>query len=86
MTRNDFKSMIKAIWYHTKVMWQGFVRMLMGAATAGLIALAVYAFIVIPTEDGWAAVCDFVSAILFTGIALCCVYFQGMNKTRGVRK
>lgn len=78
----EVKSVIKAIGYHGKILWKGFIRMLFGAATAGLIGLAVYGFIMIPSEGGWTAVCEFIAATATVVVALNCVYAQGGAKKR----
>lgn len=84
----DFKSAAKAIGYHGKIALKGFARMLFGAGTTGLLALAVYGFVTVSSGSGWAAVCDFVaaSALLFMG--LICMYVQGGSgkKTKGGHK
>ena len=56
--------------------------MLYGAATAGLFALAIYGFAMIPSEDGYVAVCDFVGAIVTMFLAVTCVYHQGGGRKR----
>ena len=78
----EFKSAVNAIATHGKVLWKGFVRMMFGAATAGLIGLAVYGFIMIPSEGGWTAVCEFIAATATAFVALNCVYAMGGAKKR----
>ena len=79
----DFKSAAKAICFHTKIMLRGFAKMLYGTVTAGLIGFAVYGFAAIPSEGGYAAVCDFIGAVALTVVALCCLYLFGSTKRRG---
>lgn len=82
----DFKSMAGAIGHHGKILAKGFARMVYGAATAGLIAMAVYGIVMIPTEGGWAAVCDFIVSTATMVVALSCMYAQGAGKKKGAKK
>ena len=79
MNRN-FISVMQLIGHHGKILWKGFLRMVYGAMTAGLIALAVYGFCMITTESGWAAVCDFIAAVATAVLALACMYIMGGKK------
>ena len=73
----DFKSAAKVIGSHCKIALKGLARMVFGTGTTGILALAIYGFVTVSSESGWAAVCDFVaaSALLFMG--LICMYVQG---------
>jgi hypothetical protein len=73
----DIKATAVAIGFHCKIALKGLARMIFGAGTTGILALAVYGYITVSDESGWAAVCDFVaaSALLFMG--LICMYVQG---------
>ena len=82
----DIKSVAKAVWFHTKILLIGLKRVLFGALTAGLIAFAVYGFYVIPSEGGWAAVCDFVTAIATMFVATLCVYTMGAGYKKGAKR
>ena len=82
----DFKSAAKSVWYHSKIMARGFTRVLYGAGTAGLIALAIYGYVMIPSEGGYAAVCDFIGATATIMTALCCMYAQGAAKKKGAKR
>ena len=77
--------MMNAIVCHCKIFATGFVRMLIGAICAGLIAAAVYGFAMIPNEGGYAAVGDFVGAIIALGFAFGGVYIMG-GKKKGDKK
>ena len=79
-----FKSIIKGIRYHGKILLRGLVKMTAGAVTAGLIVLAIYGYCLVPTEGGYMAVCDFVAATAGAVMALCSMYAQGMK--RGAKK
>ena len=83
---NELKSAAITAWYHTKIMFRGFKRMVFGAATAGLIALSVYGFWMIPSEGGWTAVCEFIAATATAVVALSCVYAQGTGKKKGAKR
>lgn len=80
----EFKSIIKSIGYHAKILARGFVKMIAGATTAGLIALSVYGYCMIPTEGGYMAVCDFIGATAGAVMALCSMYAYG--RKRGAKK
>ena len=82
----DFKSVAKTIWHYTKILWKGFKRTVYGAATAGLIALAVYGLCMIPSEDGYVAVCDFIASTATMVVALSCMYAQGAGYKKGARR
>ena len=77
--------MMNAIVCHCKIFAKGFGRMLIGAINAGLIAAAVYGFAMIPNEGGYAAVGDFVGAIIALVIAFGGVYIMG-GKKKGDKK
>ena len=82
----DFKSVARTIGYHGKVMWKGFITMVYGAATAALVALAIYGFVMIATEEGWVAVCDFVGAAATSIVALISMYSQGAAMKKGAKR
>ena len=82
----DFKSVAKTIWHNTKILFKGFKRTVYGAATAGLIALAVYGFVMISTESGWTAVCDFIASIATMVVALSAMYAQGAGYKKGAKR
>lgn len=65
--------------YQAKVIFRGLVRMVWGTVTAGLVCLAVYAFIVIPNEGGYAAVGDFIVAVMCLLLVSVSVYVQGVG-------
>lgn len=78
----NFKSVFKAAWRHCKILFRGFTRMLYGTMTAGAFAMAIYGFVMIPKEGGWAAVSDFIVAVMTFGCALVCMYAQGGGKRK----
>lgn len=72
----------KTIAHHGKILWRGTKRTLYGAATAGLFGMASYGLVMIPSEGGYIAVCDFIGAIATIFVALVCVYHQGCGKKK----
>lgn len=74
------------IGYHTKAMLYGCVNALYGTATTGLIGLAVYGFIAVPTEGGYIAVCDFIGSVATLVVALACMYAWGNGVVRRSKK
>ena len=82
----DFKSVVNTVKVHCKCMLKGFLRMVFGAATAGLIAISVYGFVMVTTETGWTAVSDFVAATASMVVGLSCTYAMGGHaKKKGTR-
>lgn len=81
----NFTNLLKTVSHHGKVLLRGLGRTVYGAIITGLIALAVYGFVLIKSEEGYAAVFDFVAAIAILVIALCNVYLLG-NKRKGGKK
>lgn len=82
----SFKEVMEVTGYHGLVLLRGFIKTLYGAATSGLIAFAVYGLAAIPTEGGYAAVCDFVTALACLVVAVLCMYTFGCRKQKKVRR
>ena len=80
-----FKNFTKKVAFHLGIVAIGLARTLYGAFIAGLIAFAIYGFVIIKAEDGYAAVFDFVASCAVLVIALCNVYLMG-NKRKGGKK
>lgn len=76
----EFKSVARVIGWHFGVLVKGFVRMLFGTATAGLIGFAVWGFTMIPMEGGYSAVCDFMVAVATLLLAVYGMYVMGATK------
>ena len=70
----------KSVKFHTKIALRGFCRTVYGALVAGLIALAIYGFVSVTTETGWAAVCDFIASCATLIVALSNMYLMGGRK------
>ena len=71
--------------FHADIMLRGLARTLYGALIAGLIAFAVYGFVLIKSENGYVAVFDFIAACATLILALANAYALG-NKRRGAKK
>lgn len=76
----EIKRATKFVSFHGKILLKGFIRMLFGALTAGLFAMAIYGFIMITSEAGWTAVCEFIAATATAFVALSCMYAMGGTK------
>lgn len=72
----------KKIVYHGKVLLKGFMRMVCGACTAGLVGLAAYGFATIPSEGGYVAVLNFITAGLVLALAFTFMYAMGGGKKK----
>ena len=76
----QIKNAWKAVKLHAKIAWRGFYRTVYGALVAGLVAMAIYGFVSVTTETGWAAVCDFVASCATSVVALSNMYLMGGRK------
>ena len=83
---DGFKRAAQFISFHGKILLKGFIRMMFGALTAGLFALAIYGFAMITSEAGWTAVCEFIAATATAVVALTAMYSQGVCRRRGARR
>lgn len=80
----SFQKAIGRIVYHCKILLRGLARTVYGTAVAGLVGLSVYGFMMIPTEGGYTAVCEFVVASLTFGMACGAMYaFGGCRRKQG---
>ena len=83
----DYKKILRTVGTHARIMFSGFKRTLFGAATTGLFAIAFYGLYAIPSEDGYAAVSDFITSLATLVLAFTCMYVQGtFRKTKGERR
>jgi hypothetical protein len=82
----NFKRVVNTVKVHGKCLLKGFGRMAFGAATAGMIALAVYGFVMVTTETGWTAVSDFVASTALMLVALSCTYAMGGHAKKGAKR
>ena len=77
MEKEKIQKTIANVRFHTKIVIRGLLRTLYGAAAAGLIAMAVFGFVCIGNEGGWAAVCDFITSFTALIVAALNIYVMG---------
>lgn len=77
MEKEKIQKTIAKVRFHTKIVIRGLLRTLYGAAVAGLIGLAVFGFVCITRETGWAAVCDFITSCATLFVAAMNIYVMG---------
>ena len=80
MLNINVKKLLGLIGHHTKVLLTGLTRVIYGTLTAGALAVAIYGFLTIPHEGGYAAVGDFVASVATMIVALSCTYALGINR------
>lgn len=79
-----FRKAVSRLAYHGKILLRGVAKTLYGTMVAGLVGLSVYGFVMIPTEGGYTAVCEFVVASLTLGMAIGAMYaFGGRCRKQG---
>ena len=82
--QKKFGKGIGRVVYHSKILLRGLAKTLYGTMVAGLVGLSVYGFVMIPTEGGYTAVCEFVVASLTLGMAVGAMYaFGGRRRKQG---
>ena len=81
----NFEKFMKLAKFHLVIVGRGLARTLYGAFITGLIAIAIYGFVLIKSEGGYAAVFDFVAAIATLVVALANAYVLG-SKRKGAKK
>lgn len=86
MTKSDLRKKLISVGHHAGILSKGFVRMLWGATLMIMIVAGVYGFTVIPSEDGYAAVGDFLFSITSLSIAIVGIYLMGRNSGKGSKK
>lgn len=85
MKKEKFEKALKQATFHAAVLLRGILRTLYGSLIAAMIGFAVYGFIIIKTEGGYAAVFDFVASCAILVIALVNAYLLG-GKKRGAKR
>jgi hypothetical protein len=80
-----FEKYIKLAKFHLGIVLRGLGRTLYGAFISGLIAFAIYGFVLIKTEGGYAAVFDFIASLATLVVALANAYLLG-SKRKGAKK
>lgn len=83
MERSYIADIVKAAAFHGRILLKGFARTVFGSAVAGLIGLSVYGFMIIPSEGGYVAVCEFIAAMATLVVGLTCMYAFGGKKKSG---
>lgn len=78
----ELKKTVGVVVHHGKILLRGLVKTLYGTAVSGLAGLAVYGFVMIPSEGGYAAVCEFMVAALTLGMAMGAMYAFGGRKQK----
>lgn len=80
------KVTIKKVWdtfkFHARIAWKGLYRVLYGTLIAVLLAVSVYGFMVVSTENGWAAVANFILStglLVLSGLCIYCMGIGGKN-------
>lgn len=71
---------LKHIKFHTCILARGIFRMLHGTLIAGLFVMSILGFILVTSDDGYAAVCDFVISCITLMIALGNTYWIGIKR------
>lgn len=79
----NFEKVMKPAKFHLEILLRGLGRTLYGAFITGLIAFAVYGFVLIKSEGGYAAVFDFVAAVATLVVALANAYVLGRKRKGG---
>lgn len=82
----NFKKLSRRVGFHGMILVKGFIKMLCGAGTAALFAIGIYGLIMIASEGGWAAVCDFLGSVGIIFIALVATYVMGGTGKKGAKK
>ena len=82
----NFKKMSRQIVFHSKILFNGFIKMLCGAIFTAMIAVGTYGFTTIPTEGGYAAVSDFLVSTCMICVALGGMYLMGGTGKKGAKK
>lgn len=68
--------------FHVLVFLRGFCRAIYGSAISCMILLSVHGFVSVGEENGWIAVCEFISACSAMVATLANMYLFGIRKKR----
>lgn len=85
MKEVNFGKFLKQAKFHALILVRGLGRTLYGAFITGMIAFAIYGFVLIKSEGGYAAVFDFIASIATLVVALANACVLG-GKKRGAKK
>ena len=86
MNKEQVKNIFAIIKTYFGILIRGMVRIIYGAAVAGMFAMSAYGFVSISSEDGWAAVFDFIATLAMLVIAFANVYVIGGGACKRGRK
>lgn len=78
----SMKEVGKCLGYHGRILLNGMIKVLYGAAAAGLMGLAVFGFAMIPGEGGYTAVCNFIGSAATLVVAVNATYAIGCSRKR----
>lgn len=81
----NFEKIMKLAKFHLGILLRGLGRTLYGAFITGMTAFAIYGFVLIKTEGGYAAVFDFIASVAILVVALANAYVLG-SKRKGAKK
>ncbi len=82
----EFKSVMRSIRCIGKIALKGFIRMMYGALTAGLFAIAIGGFSMITSVSGWVAVAEFIAATCTVVVAATNMYAIGGGVVKGAKR
>lgn len=72
----------RCVLHHGKILVRGLGRTAYSAMVAGLLGMAVMAFLAIPGEQGYGAVCRFLLGAATALVAMYCIYCSGGHGRR----
>lgn len=78
-----FNNVFKMAKHHTNILLRGIARTIYGAFITGLFGVAIFGFVLIKGEAGYAAVFDFIAAIATLIVALANAYALGCKRKGG---
>jgi O-antigen/teichoic acid export membrane protein len=84
--KKDSKKTFQMIGFHSRVMFKGLMKMAYGALMAVLLTIGICGFIMVPSEEGYAAVSDFLVSSCTVVVALGGIYLMGGNPKKGAKK
>lgn len=77
MEKEKIQKTFASVRFHARIVIRGLLRAIYGAAVTGLVGLAVFGFVCITSETGWAAVCDFITSCATLFVAVLNIYMMG---------
>ena len=83
MNLKNYEKFLMHTRFHLGIVLRGLGRTLYGCFIAGLIGFAIYGFVLIKSESGYAAVFDFIAATATLVLALANAYALGCKRKGG---